>query len=787
SASLTVKGAPAIEELKPEFTETLKDLTDVEPGQAAEFAVKVKAFQDAEISWCKDNMVLKDDGHYKISNEEDVFTLRIQDVSPEDSGTYTCKAKNKYGEDSASASLTMKDTAGVEATKDVPPRFDRKLEDQTIEEGDHPIILSCEINSDSTTDVEWIIDGHLVEPSKRVDAQFDGKLATMTFKQAKQVYSGEVTVRAKNPYGVEECSAILTVTEKEKPKKKLVGYIPEFVKPLTDVKVKEGKPAKLKCGIMGDPLPMVEWFFMGKPVEKSNDITVSFKGPVATFIINEALPEHSGEYTCKVTNDNGTVECSATLTVELDVEKHANPPELIEELKSTKVESGEDVVLECKIKVPEQPDYEVEWFWNGKRIYENKNRKFSQVEETFTIKLTDVMTMDEGEYKIKVSNIKGDVSTRATLSIAAKKKKKQEVEEDGYAPMFTKRFHDAITSAGDKTTLECRLLGSPDPDIQWKKDGVPIEPSDKFNLTRDGGNISFTINGTNPEDAGTYTCVASNASGKVECSANLQVEGGEIVTDIIAPETAAEAASAPEPQHLPPHMPMDAPRIRDSKSEELTLKWKSASIPDDAKDCPITYTVEVQEPGDADWTTVATDIVDTSHNIGNLDPEKDYRYRVIAVNEYGPSTPTLGVTREGEKDTRKKMPPRSLYDAPTLSDMTDDGLNLSWSPATYPSYAKPAPIKYNVEQNEPPSKDWKSIAGDIPETQHRVDGLDPFKDYKFRVTPLNEYGSSEPSSPVKRPKRKDKSVDEENEDQNTKPYPPRMPMETPRIIKENID
>ncbi|CAH1789056.1 unnamed protein product, partial [Owenia fusiformis] len=82
SASLTVKAELKEQEVTPEFSEKLEDIKDVEQGKAAEFRVKVKAFPDAEISWCKDDVLLKEDdsGHFTFSHEEDVHSLKIQDV-----------------------------------------------------------------------------------------------------------------------------------------------------------------------------------------------------------------------------------------------------------------------------------------------------------------------------------------------------------------------------------------------------------------------------------------------------------------------------------------------------------------------------------------------------------------------------------------------------------------------------------------------------------------------------------------------------------------------------------
>jgi len=44
-------------------------------------------------------------------------------------------------------------------------------------------------------------------------------------------------------------------------------------------------------------------------------------------------------------------------------------------------------------------------------------------------------------------------------------------------------------------------------------------------MTQDGNRYVLVITGVEREDAGTYTCRAYNASGGVECSAELSVDG----------------------------------------------------------------------------------------------------------------------------------------------------------------------------------------------------------------------------------------------------------------------
>lgn len=47
--------------------------------------------------------------------------------------------------------------------------------------------------------------------------------------------------------------------------------MPDFVKPLADVEVVEGKEAVLKCKVSGLPYPTIAWYHNGKRIESSEE------------------------------------------------------------------------------------------------------------------------------------------------------------------------------------------------------------------------------------------------------------------------------------------------------------------------------------------------------------------------------------------------------------------------------------------------------------------------------------------------------------------------------------
>jgi len=51
--------------------------------------------------------------------------------------------------------------------------------------------------------------------------------------------------------------------------------MPDFVKPLADVEVIDGKEALLDCKVAGLPYPTIAWFHNGKRIESSEERKMS--------------------------------------------------------------------------------------------------------------------------------------------------------------------------------------------------------------------------------------------------------------------------------------------------------------------------------------------------------------------------------------------------------------------------------------------------------------------------------------------------------------------------------
>lgn len=79
----------------------------VTTGRAVRFSVQVSGIPQPLVSWYKDSQVLSASDMCKFLHDNEEYTMMLLDISPEDTGIYTCEAKNEYGGATSSASLTV--------------------------------------------------------------------------------------------------------------------------------------------------------------------------------------------------------------------------------------------------------------------------------------------------------------------------------------------------------------------------------------------------------------------------------------------------------------------------------------------------------------------------------------------------------------------------------------------------------------------------------------------------------------------------------------------------------
>ena len=90
-------------------------------------------------------------------------------------------------------------------------------------------------------------------------------------------------------------------------------------------------------------------------------------------------------------------------------------------------------------------------------------------------------------------------------------------------PEILSDFKDCEIVVGSDVKLECKFDGSPRPDVQWFKDGGPLEETDRVTCTVNDGVTNVVIKKVEPDDEGWYRCRISNERGTASVEAELIV------------------------------------------------------------------------------------------------------------------------------------------------------------------------------------------------------------------------------------------------------------------------
>ena len=100
------------------------------------------------------------------------------------------------------------------------------------------------------------------------------------------------------------------------------------------------------------------------------------------------------------------------------------------------------------------------------------------------------------------------------------------------APEFTTELEDIHTTDGGKAVFEAHVSGQPRPTVTWLKEDVDLAEAEEFQISYKDEVALLTIPDVYPEDAGQYTVVAKNELGSAMSTAELFVDGKEVVCSV---------------------------------------------------------------------------------------------------------------------------------------------------------------------------------------------------------------------------------------------------------------
>uniref|UniRef100_A0A8C1IND1 non-specific serine/threonine protein kinase n=1 Tax=Cyprinus carpio TaxID=7962 RepID=A0A8C1IND1_CYPCA len=349
-----VPRAPAESSLT--ITRPMQDVK-VKAGETALFECFITGPHTVDVDWLTNGKLIQP-ALFDCKMQFDGHRCRLlfKSAHEDDSGSYSCKI--------SSAKEELICTANLLVIPSKEPLFTRKLEALEATEG-RSAQFDCKVSGSPPPEVNWT---HCEQPVVESDniriVKVNGRhslFITHINKESEGLY----TVFARNVHGEAESSAELYVQE---PRPAISTHmsrlekmpsipeepevfegevehrtIPDFIKPLSDLEVVEGKEAVLKCRVTGLPYPKIIWYHNGTKIESSDDRKMIQYRDVHSLVINSVCHGHSGVYKCVISNNVGKAVCYAHLYVAVSLPEPPDGPPVIESV------TGRTVSLSWKI------------------------------------------------------------------------------------------------------------------------------------------------------------------------------------------------------------------------------------------------------------------------------------------------------------------------------------------------------------------------------------------------------------------------------------------------------
>ncbi|CAH0765342.1 unnamed protein product [Bemisia tabaci] len=469
----------------PVFTTQFEHLSNLREGENAHFTASLTPVGDQTmvVEWFKDGKQIEASHRIRTVHAFGMVLLEIFDVKIEDSGSYTCKATNKWGTAEINVELNCS-----EKLKGQAPQFTSQIQSLTgLKDGDsaHFECTLIPVN-DPDLKVEWFHNGQPLRHKNRIKTVSDFGYVVMDISYVQSQDSGEYVCKASNKYGEDTTSAFIEcegkggvyldslqpdslarIRELEAQGVKFTpdgvptgGEPPKFTSHIMDIaQLKEGQSAHFEARLtpIDDPNLTVEWFYNGKKLPHGHRYRTFHDFGIVILDILYCYEENSGVYECRATNHYGTDTTQAKMTclskASLILESQLPQGmegglEKIQTLEDSMVSSrvertgidqkqaplftiplanvddlreGENAHFEARVVPTDDPKLKVEWFWNGYPL-KTGSRFRTFCDFGFVIlEISPVYPEDSGEYSCRASNEHGQAVTTSHMKVQGKR------------------------------------------------------------------------------------------------------------------------------------------------------------------------------------------------------------------------------------------------------------------------------------------------------------------------------------------------------------------------------
>ncbi|KAG7455294.1 hypothetical protein MATL_G00255020 [Megalops atlanticus] len=415
--------------------------------------------------WRKDGVVLAASDKYELLHSGKSLGLTVHNLSQDDAGEYTCD----LGTDLAKSKVSVQDlTIGIT----------KRLKTVEVKEGED-CSFECILSRESTDECVWTLNGQPVVSGGRFQVSSKGRKYTLSIKDVVASDAGDVVFTIKN------LTSKTTLSVKESDQR--------FTRELQDTQAEEKGTVTLECET-ASPATKVTWKKGVVELRAGGRYEMKQRGTLLSLTIKDLEKSDGDSYSCHV----GTVQSKAKLTVEVPVVVFQK------DLEGQEAKEGEDVTLRCETS---RPNATVTWRKGSKVLTQGGKYSIQQQGCEHSLVIHKLRPEDTGDYTCDT----GTSTSTATLTVKE-------------PPMFFQQeLSNQEAEEGDSVTLRCEL-SKPGVAVEWRKGGVVLQPSRKYEMKQEGCVLELWIHDLEPEDNGYYTCDA----GEQLTTASVTVQEKEV-------------------------------------------------------------------------------------------------------------------------------------------------------------------------------------------------------------------------------------------------------------------
>lgn len=499
----------------PVFTVPLSNVDSLREGENVHFEARVTPTDDPKlkVEWFWNGKPLKAGSRFRTFCDFGFVILEISPVYPEDTGEYSCRAINEYGEAVTTASMRVQGKRSIILESQLPKGMEGTIDRIAELEGFGMAPGQTSTDDDSGKPPEFITTPADLMLGENTLAHFECRLTPINdpsmrvewYHNGKALWAGS-RIKTINDFGF----VILEIAG---------------------------------CYQRDSGL------YTCKATNKHGEATVSCKLQVRGrqgIIMEPQLPSNFRSGTENIQRLEENMHKQEEKYVE---QEEGAPPHFTVEIQdNVDIPEGGAIHFDCRVEPVGDSSMRIDWFWNGRPLATGSRVHMLNDFGFIALDMDYAYLRDCGEYTCRATNRWGTATTSAKVScigkhgiisdsqlpdgMTAERLKDlergpvsvaQKEEQEMGPPRFLSQIQSATVEEAEAIRFECRVEPKEDPNlrIEWYRNGKLLPSGHRYRNVYDLGFVSLDILYVYAEDSGEYICRAVNNYGEDKTKASI--------------------------------------------------------------------------------------------------------------------------------------------------------------------------------------------------------------------------------------------------------------------------